>query len=124
MLRSAAVAGGGVVTDEVAGTEMFSGGVVSFIEGAIGAGFTSLSVSFISSDWTAGTAVSADAVAGAVADAMVGMLIGVEMSLDDAVSDTGDVGSANSFTHLVMFVFSGGIVPTGDVTGCHHNRDQ
>jgi hypothetical protein len=55
---------------------------------------------------------------------MVGMLIGVEMSLDDAILDTGDVGGTNYFTHLVMFVFSGGIVPTGHLTGCHHNRDQ
>jgi hypothetical protein len=101
VLAFAAVTGAGVVTDEVAGTEMFSGGAVSFIEGAIGADFTSLSVSFISLDWTAGIAAAAVAVAGAVADAAVGMLVGPEMFLNDAVLDTGDVRGANSLSHLV-----------------------
>jgi hypothetical protein len=57
-MNSVSVADAGVVTDEVAGTEMSSGGAVSFIEGAIGTGFTSLSVLFISSDWTAGIAAA------------------------------------------------------------------
>jgi hypothetical protein len=78
---SAAVADVGVVADMVAGTEMSSGGAVSSIEG----GFTSLSVSFISSDWTAGIAAAADAVAGAVADVAAVVSVGTEMSSDGIV---------------------------------------
>jgi hypothetical protein len=107
---SAAVADAGVVADEVAGSEMSSGSVVSSIEGAIGAGFTSLSVSFISLDRTAGTAVAADAVAGAVADAAAGVSIGTEMSSDSIVLDTGGVIGANFTSLLVSFVFSDTIV--------------
>jgi hypothetical protein len=88
-----------MVADEVAETEMSTGGAVSSIEGAIGAGFTSLSVSFISLDWIAGTAAAADAVAGTVADATVGMLVGTEMSSGGVVLDTGGIIGAD-FTSL------------------------
>jgi hypothetical protein len=98
------------------GAKMSSGGAVSFIEGAIEGSFTSPSILFISSNWTAGTAAAADAVAGEVANAVVGMSVGAKMFLDDGVLDTGDVGGANFSSHLVTFVLSGGVVPAGDAT--------
>jgi hypothetical protein len=109
---SAAVADVGVATDEVAGTEMSLGGVVSFIEGAIGTDFTPLSVLFISSDWTAGTAAAADAVAGAVADATVGMSVGTEMSSGDVVLDTGGIIGADFTSLSISFAALGSAVAT------------
>jgi hypothetical protein len=173
----AAATGGAADAGAPAGTEMSSGGAVSSIKGVIGANFASLSVSFVSLDWTAGTAAAAVAVADAVAcasvefeksddtvlntngifgavfaslsasftalgstvaatvapaaaaAAVVGVLAGsatdvvasesvrTEMFLDDAVSDTGGVGGTNSFSHLVLFVFSDAVTGALVVAG-------
>jgi hypothetical protein len=96
----AAVTGAGVVTDEVAGTEMSSAGAVSFIEGAIGAGFTSLLISFVFSDGVVPAGDATDTVTGA---SRFG-------KSDDAVFDTGGVIGADSSSLSVSFAASGSTV--------------
>jgi hypothetical protein len=106
------------VTGALVGFEKFLVDAISYTGSVVGAGFTSLSVSFIYLYWTAGTAAATDAVAGAVADAMAVVLVGTKMSSDGVVLDTGGVIGANFTSLLVSFVFSGGIVPASDaVTG-------
>jgi hypothetical protein len=95
-----------LVTGGVLGADFFSSGVdgaIPFsIDRAEGATLDAASV-------CVGTA------AGTTADEVAGALVRFGKS-DGAISYTGGVVGADSSSHLVSFVFSGGVVPAGDAT--------